>query len=190
MSNSIGRNFTQEELSCIGSHSTFTNRNIGNLMSNNNYILNEPEMVNLKKFVTDQLGEYVEQVYKPISPVEIFVTQSWINWTKKGEYHHKHAHPNSFLSGVFYMSTDPATDTITFWCTEYKQLQLKPKTFDIFNADSWSFSVKQGDIIIFPSSLTHSVNDVVSENVRISIAFNSFIKGAFGSKELLTYVGE
>ena len=41
MFNSIGRDFTKEELAYIESHSTSTNRNVGNVTSNNNYILNE-----------------------------------------------------------------------------------------------------------------------------------------------------
>jgi uncharacterized protein (TIGR02466 family) len=182
----LGRDFTKEELAYIESHSTSTNRNVGNVTSNNNYILNEPEMADLNKFVTEQLNEYVKRVYKPKFPAEAFVTQSWLNWTKKGEFHHRHEHPNSFISGVLYISTDSLTDKITFYNADYKQLQLASETFDIFNSSSWWFPVKTGGIVMFPSSLTHNVEDVVSDNVRVSLAFNSFIKGVFGESNKLT----
>jgi uncharacterized protein (TIGR02466 family) len=187
MFNEVGRNFTKEELAYIESQSTSINRNEGNASSSNSYILNEPEMADLKKFVTEQLNEYVKHVYKPKYPVEAFVTQSWINWTKKGEYHHKHDHPNSFVSGVFYLSADPVEDTITFWRSGYRQLYLQPKTYDTFNSDSWRFKVKTCDIVMFPSSLSHSVSEITTDKVRVSLAFNSFIKGELGDKKLLTH---
>jgi uncharacterized protein (TIGR02466 family) len=186
MINSIGRDFTKKELAYIKSHSTATYRNVGNVTSNNNYILNEPEMTSLKKFVTGQLNEYVKRVYKPKYPAEVFVTQSWLNWTKKGEFHHRHEHPNSFISGVLYISTDSTKDKITFHKSGYKQLQLTPETFDIYNSDSWWLNVKTGGIVMFPSSLTHHVEDVVTDDVRVSLAFNSFVKGTLGDNKSLT----
>jgi uncharacterized protein (TIGR02466 family) len=186
MFNSMDRDFTKEELDYIESHSTSTNRNVGNVTSNNNYILEEPEMADLKKFVTDQINEYIKRVYKPKYPAEAFVTQSWLNWTKKGEFHHKHEHPNSFISGVLYISTDSTKDKITFHRAGYKQLQLATDNFDIYNSDSWWFNVKTGGIVMFPSSLTHHVEDVVADDVRVSLAFNSFIKGTFGDNRSLT----
>jgi uncharacterized protein (TIGR02466 family) len=186
MFNNIGRDFTKEELVYIESHSTSIYRNAGNVTSNNNYILNEPEMADLNKFVTKQLNEYVKQVYKPKYSAEAFVTQSWLNWTKKGEFHHKHNHSNSFISGVLYISTDSTKDKIQFYKPEYTQLQLATDTYDIFNSHSWWFNVVTGGIVLFPSSLTHEVANVVADDTRVSLAFNSFIKGTFGDKGSLT----
>jgi uncharacterized protein (TIGR02466 family) len=186
MFNSLDREFTKEELAYIKSHSTSTYRNAGNVTSNNNYILNEPEMADLNKFVTKQLNEYVKQVYKPKYSAEAFVTQSWLNWTKKNEFHHKHEHPNSFISGVLYISTDSTKDKIRVYSSEYKQLQLATDTYDIFNSSSWWFNVKTGGIVLFPSSLTHDVGHVEADDTRVSLAFNSFIKGVLGDNESLT----
>ena len=186
MFNEVGRDFTKEELAYIESHSTFIRRNDSNASSINTYILNEPEMAGLNKFVTIQLNEYLKQVYKPKYPAEAFITQSWLNWTKKGEFHHKHVHPNSFISGVLYISTDSTKDTITFHSSGYKQLHLAADIFDIMNSDSWWFNVKTGDIVMFPSSLTHNVENVIADDVRVSLAFNSFIKGTFGDSRSLT----
>ena len=56
----------------------------------------------------------------------------------------------------------------------------------MMNSDSWWFNVKSGKIIIFPSSLTHHVDNVIADDTRISIAFNSFIKGILGDNKSLT----
>jgi uncharacterized protein (TIGR02466 family) len=186
MFSGIGREFTKKELAYIESHSSATYPNEGNDTSNNTYILNEPEMADLNKIVTEWLNEYLKRVYKPKYPAEAFLTQSWLNWTKKGGFHHKHQHPNSFISGVLYISTDSTKDSITFYTSDYKQLQLHSDTPDIMNSNSWGFGVKTGGIIIFPSSLIHRVKDVIADDVRISLAFNSFIKGTLGDNKSLT----
>jgi hypothetical protein len=33
-----------------------------------------------------------------------YITQSWLNYTETNQYHHKHEHPNSLVSGVFYVN--------------------------------------------------------------------------------------
>jgi hypothetical protein len=45
---------------------------------------------------------------------------------------------------------------------------------------------KTGDIILFPSSLTHMVETKEGTNTRISLAFNVFIKGTVGNNKNLT----
>ena len=50
----------------------------------------------------------------------------------------------------------------------------------------WHIPVKQGMIIIFPSSLKHSVERVMEKDTRISLSFNSFVTGSIGDKVNLT----
>lgn len=57
---------------------------------------------------------------------------------------------------------------------------------NLWNSTSWWFPVKTGDIIIFPSSLTHAVETKQGDNTRTSLAFNVFIKGTIGNNKSLT----
>jgi len=186
MFNSMDRDFTQAELDYFNSHSDKTYQNQGNTTSLNNYILNEPEMKDLHDFVQRQVQLYMDKVYKPKYPVKPYITQSWLNWTKKDEYHHKHEHPNSFISGVLYINADFKEDKIKFHKSGYQQIKLVTDNHDIFNSESWWFSVKTGDIVIFPSSLTHNVEPVTANETRISLAFNTFLKGTIGDNRMLT----
>jgi uncharacterized protein (TIGR02466 family) len=186
MFNEMGREFTKEELEFVNKHSKETNRNVGNVTSNNNYILNEPEFSDLKKIIIEHLNEYLKIIIKPKNPIKIYITQSWLNYTSKGEFHHKHEHPNSYLSGCLYIQTDETKDKITFHKSGYQQLKLPTENYTIMNSDSWWFNVKTGGIVIFPSSLTHHVEDVIANETRISIAFNSFVKGTLGDNKSLT----
>ena len=63
----MDREFTKDELNFVDKHSKddMTNRNVGNVTSNNNYILEEPEFSNLKLIVTEAINEYIKKVYKP-----------------------------------------------------------------------------------------------------------------------------
>ena len=188
MFSELGRDFTKKELAFVDKHSKegMTNRNVGNVTSNNNYILEEPEFANLKALLLKSVEEYVQTVYKPREKVRPYITQSWLNYTKKGEYHHKHEHPNSFVSGCLYINTDATKDKITFHRSGYKQIQIPTDNYDVYNSDSWWFNVKTGGIVLFPSSLTHHVEDVIAEETRISLAFNTFLKGPIGCNKSLT----
>ena len=65
---------------------------------------------------------------------------------------------------------------------------IKPeiKNFNFFNSESWWLPVKTGQIMLFPSSLSHSVSIKKGTNTRVSLAFNVFIKGGVGSLNNLT----
>ena len=54
------------------------------------------------------------------------------------------------------------------------------KSYNIFNSLTWSFVVKTGDILLFPSNLGHSVQTKKGKNLRISLSFNVFVKGQLG----------
>ena len=184
----IGRSFTQEELDFIKLHCEpgRTYKNQGNTTSLDRYILKQPEMKDVLEYINTSIKNYVVNVIIPKHPVEFVVTQSWLNYTKEGEYHHKHAHPNSLISGVFYFDAEFEKDRIYFFKDGYQQIKIPTDTFNLWTSDSWFFQVKTGDIMLFPSSLTHMVESKKGDNVRTSLAFNVFPKGYIGEEESLT----
>ena len=161
--------------------------NYGNKNTKNRYVLNKKILKNLKHILESHLKKYFTHVLKIKNTATPYITQSWINYTNKGEFHHEHAHPNSYLSGVLYINTTEK-DYITFHKREYEQIQLGVKEYNPFNSLTWHIPVKQGMIIIFPSNLKHSVNKIIEDKTRISLSFNSFVKGRIGNKEDLTEV--
>lgn len=180
------REFTKKELDFVAKNFKKTYLNMGNTTSLNNYILDSTEFSNLKKIIQSQIEIYLNKVYKPKYNVKPYITQSWLNWTKPGEYHHTHEHPNSFMSGVLYIHADPQEDKIKFHKNGYQQINLETSQYDLLNSKSWWFSVKTGNIVIFPSNLTHNVDQVTSGKTRISLAFNTFLKGTIGDNKSLT----
>ena len=105
--------------------------------------------------------------------------------------HHQHTHPNSFISGVFYIKVNSGTDKITFINEIMQKREIKIEKeveFNSFNSSEWSHYVRRGELILFPSYLTHYVPPVEGESDRISLSFNVFPYGILGSEENLTHL--
>ena len=182
----IDRKLTPLELKFVDKHKKDSHKNDGNITSNNNYILNEKTFANIKKELDLRVQDYFDKVVSPANNITPYITQSWLNYTEKNQYHHKHAHPNSLVSGVFYINCHEEHDKIKFFNDNYKTIKLEVKDWNLYNSETWWFPVKTGDVILFPSSLTHMVETKEGDNTRISLAFNVFIKGTVGNNKNLT----
>lgn len=177
----LGRDFTEAEKELILNLPQYAN--MGNTTSNDKEVLNS--LADLKTFCETSVQEYLTTIHAPRNKVSLRITQSWTNYTKPGQWHHKHAHPNSFVSGVFYIQTKD-TDKIFFYKDGYQTLKLPTENWNVYNSDSWWFEATQGRLILFPSSLTHMVETVKGDDTRISLSFNTFPVGHIGDDQALT----
>jgi uncharacterized protein (TIGR02466 family) len=182
----LDRPFSEVELSFFEKQKDDTNRNIGNETTNDTYILHNPEMADLAKDMLESIDSYVKNVMMPVDGLTPYITQSWINYTKHGEHHHRHKHPNSIISGVFYINAEDGKDKIHFFDDERTGIQVNIKEFNVYNSLSWWLGVKTNDLLLFPSYLTHMVETTESDKTRVSLAFNVFMSGALGNQKELT----
>jgi uncharacterized protein (TIGR02466 family) len=181
----IDRKLTNKELSFIDKTKLDVHKNEGNTTSNDNYILDNKTFKNLKEDLDLRVKDYFEKVISPTDAITPYITQSWLNYTETNQYHHKHVHPNSLVSGVFYINCHEELDKIKFFNDKYSTIKPEVKDWNIWNSETWWFSVKTGDVILFPSSLFHMVENKKGTNTRISLAFNVFVKGSIGSNKNL-----
>ena len=79
-------------------------KNKYNSISKNTYIF-DTKLKNLKEFCEHHIKIYVKEIINSKEELDFYITQSWLNINKPGESHDKHWHPNSIISGVFYVST-------------------------------------------------------------------------------------
>lgn len=186
MNTTLGRDFTEAEIEFCQPETQDLVQNVGNMYSFNTYILNHPKMAGLKAICENAVNAYIQNIYKPREKITPYITQSWLNYTKRGQFMHKHSHTNSFISGVLYIYADKDTDKITFHDRTYRQICFPASDYDVMNSESWWFPVGTGDIILFPSDAVHSVDPVQTDEVRISLAFNTFLNGTLGCKDRLT----
>jgi uncharacterized protein (TIGR02466 family) len=167
----LDRALTSLELKFVENNKKNINKNEGNITSVNNYILNEKPFANIKKELDLRVQDYFDKVISPANNITPYITQSWLNYTEPNQYHHKHAHPNSLVSGVFYINCHKELDKIKFFNESYQTIKPETKDWNLWNSESWWFPVKTGDIIMFPSSLTHMVETKEGTNTRISLSF-------------------
>ena len=185
----IDRGFTKQELQFVKQQKKHCTNNTGNINTKDNYILNRKEFKNIKKFIDTSCKDYLDKIICPKRDLKLYVTQSWLNYTEANQYHHKHEHPNSVVSGVLYFDSDIKNDKILFsHPIPYKQIypQIDKEKFNLWNSNTWFFPVETGNLFMFPSSTTHQVETKKGNNTRISLAFNTFYKGSVGSNTELT----
>ena len=188
----ITQDFSKKQLSFIDnnklqSQNEKTTRNkSGNITSSNKNILDQPVFKNIKQELELIIEDYVEKIIVPSNNITPYITQSWLNYTEPGQFHHTHAHDNSYLSGVLYFNCHETLDKIKFYSHKYDTIRPKTNTFNYFNSATWFFPVKTKEVILFPSSLTHGVDIKEGNNTRISLAFNTFVKGTIGGYDSAT----
>ena len=182
----LERALTKEELKTINEYKKKTYKNAGNTTSSDTYVLENKTLKNLKKDLNKMVIDYFNKIVCTDNSIVPYITQSWLNYTKNKQFHHTHSHANSYVSGVFYINADKKVDKIKFYKDNNSLFKLKTTKFNIFNSDSWWYSIKTGDVILFPSSLRHGVNKKEGKNIRISLSFNVFLKGTIGDKYELT----
>tara|TARA_Y100001973_G_C5143654_1_gene304238 strand:+ start:231 stop:857 length:627 start_codon:yes stop_codon:yes gene_type:complete len=185
----MNRGFTKQELQFVKEQKKHCIKNQGNINTKDNYILNRKQFKNIKKFLDKCCKDYLDTIICPKNNVKLYITQSWLNYTEANQYHHRHEHPNSVVSGVLYFDSDIKNDKILFTSSKGYQ-QIKPEIdntkWNLWNSGTWFFSVETGNLFMFPSSTTHQVESKKGTNTRISLAFNTFYKGTVGSNSELT----
>lgn len=183
----MGRAYTKEELAFFKQQQSKTVKNNGNVNTADTYILDQPVMADIKKVLDEYVIEYYTNIMCVKDKVKPYITQSWINYTKPGEYHHRHAHPNSLVSGVLYLDSNKDKDKIMFYSSDaYKRIKPDIATWNLYNSESWWFPVGTGNLVMFPSELQHMVEQKEGKNLRTSLAFNTFIRGDIGNTGELT----
>ncbi len=131
-----------------------------------------PELAPLVEFVHGAVDSVLDFLKAEHGGFKI--TGCWANISPPGTAHGRHSHPNNFLSGVYYVSAPEGGEVITFYDPRPQPPILSPPPREIapVNAGKANMKVETGDLILFPSWLFHSVPPNLSQQHRVSIAFN------------------
>ncbi|WP_439816196.1 2OG-Fe(II) oxygenase family protein [Zavarzinia sp. CC-PAN008] len=102
------------------------------------------------------------------------VTGCWINVSPPGARHHEHAHPNNYLSGVYYIAAPPGAGQIAFHDPRPQAHVVLPPMKRVTGHTGAVMTVAPapGRLILFHSWLRHSVDPNEAPSDRISLSFN------------------
>ena len=149
-------------------------------------LLDAPEFSAVKRELEQLTLDYVHLQGHRVHSVQI--GNSWGNTLKRNEPIHTHTHPNSYVSGVFYLTDGVPLNFHNPLQTE-DLFMLRPLVeWQEHNEYTWQVlkvPIKAGYVVLFPSKLKHHV-DKCDTDYRYSIAFNTMPIGAIGdsTKEL------
>ena len=108
------------------------------------------------------------------SHMQLVMRELWANVSCKHAYNNVHNHPNSLLSGVYYVQADTESGDLSLLDPRKQAWVIQPDFSERnqMNAPVQFIVPEAGTLVIFPSWLEHGVNQNLSEADRISIAFN------------------
>lgn len=153
-------------------------------------ILEDPNLQDLKNKIQAHIDYFMYEVLDCKDTQTFEIQNSWINRHSSGDFAGTHNHSNSLISGVYYISVQDRSGAIQFEKNK-SYFNLWPDLIDIefnndldktnvFNAQAWAITPMDGDIVLFPSHLYHSVYENESNQKRYSLAFNVFPRGMLG----------
>ena len=157
-----------------------------NFKSQDTYLLEIEELKNLKDFFYESLNKFTKNVFR--SEQRLVITQCWANKNPPGSKHHEHVHPNSILSGVFYLRQDKTLPPIQFAKSTQSAMKLDPKKYNNLNSETFLLPCVSGELLLFPSNLRHSVPTNLGKESRLSMSFNTFSVDTLGSEDSLTHL--
>ena len=155
-------------------------------ISKDRNILNS--LPDLKKELENHCELFVRKFLRIKNNAKFYLLNSWSNLHSTNESSQIHYHGNSLLSGVCYLKTKKDSGDIVFHKPDGYTNLFHSSTMVLFdeyenhNSDSYGITPEAGDILIFPSHLSHSIKENISDIDRYSLSFNFHIEGELYSK--------
>lgn len=109
---------------------------------------------------------------------------SWCNKSTYGEWHHPHIHPVSLISGIFYIKGRGGNTWFSIknhYCSDFWDIHEDNKELIYIHKQT------EGELLIFPSTLKHSVDINMSQDDRLTLSFNALPTGKVGSEAKLSF---
>ncbi len=136
----------------------------------------EPGFSAISKLFPIAASTYAQQIGAKINIANYeFEANAWVNINKKGGFNSIHTHGRFHISGVYYVN-QPAVKSGQSGMIEFINSRFDHHIYQELNADAFAPKVsmrpKAGEMIVFPSTLLHSVYPNDTEEERITIAWN------------------
>lgn len=103
---------------------------------------------------------------------DLSINNFWININGYKDSNLPHNHPGSIFSGCYYVKCNDDSGKIVFNRPDTQEDYMGSSVKSDYTFATYSFQPNPGDFVIFPSYLKHYVEQNMSDDVRISIAFN------------------
>ena len=89
---------------------------------------------------------------------------------------------------MFYFRQSKTLPPIQFSKATQDGIKLTPEKYNVLNSETFLLPMTDGELVLFPSSLRHSVPINKSNEERYSMSFNTFCIDELGSRDSLTHL--
>tara|TARA_R110000796_G_scaffold246206_1_gene370868 strand:- start:60 stop:638 length:579 start_codon:yes stop_codon:yes gene_type:complete len=136
--------------------------------------VNQDIFLHLNKEIQKKFVKYMESI--PLNN-SFQISSVWGNINGYKDYNTAHIHPHSAISGIYYLKTPANCGRLCFYNPAEQGIGYLwghcVKKFTTQNSVLWKIDIEEGDLILFPSWLKHSVDPNLNKKEdRISLAFN------------------
>ena len=173
----IGIIFLEEDLKklvdyCFNLKESRKLSNVGGFQSND---LDYKKNKLINNLVT-KITKYINDYSKILSlKYELKIDNIWANINNHKDFNLQHNHPESIVSGCFYIKVPENSGQIIFHSEN--KFFISSHNIDKqnqCNSGSWGYGPKENLLLLFPSWLKHHVEPNLSNESRISMSFNTY----------------
>lgn len=124
-------------------------------------------------FITSKGAEYLDKCGYDSSAIELH-PQIFASSMKHGDSHTSHIHPNSLLSGVFYLTAPDGASPIVFSDIRHakRMVSLPIKEDNVITDHDIPIFPEEGLLVLWESWMPHSVPKNKSDSERVTLVFN------------------
>lgn len=129
----------------------------------------------LQKQIDKHVVKFVKSLDYEIPKKALILDTIWVNIMPAGSLHTAHIHPQSVISGSFYVEVPKGASAIKFEDPRlglFMNSPLLSANAKKSNSRFFSLQPKAGDLVLFESWLKHEVPLNTSQKPRISVSFN------------------
>ena len=162
-----------KSINTINIENSQSKSNAGGWHSNTNLYLNSNFNIFINEIINVVNNILLIDFYQnklPISSEDIHALWAIIN--KKGDYNKSHFHPNSWLSGVYYVSVKDDIKNGSI-CFKAPVMQRYINEYTFSDNSYWEcLQPTEGLLVLFPSYLEHRVKVNELDSDRVVLSFN------------------
>ena len=126
----------------------------------------------------ETINNHLHEVFKNYGWVfdqsKVICTSMWAIINKKNSFNIEHSHSNNYLSAAYYVKAPKNCGNFKTSNPNILNRNVYPKAERAteFNSNNITIKINEGDLLIFPAYLPHSVEENKSDEDRVIISFN------------------
>jgi len=132
-----------------------------------------PEFAELAEIIAGEARAFADALGINHQAYPLRYQDCWFNIYGPKDGQEIHIHPNSVISGSYYLKAPEGCSGIMFHAPMADTMFVPPlREINALNTKGAEMPVREGALVLFPSWLKHSVRPSPATDERISISFN------------------